>query len=116
METGKISSGSAPLVAGFGPSKPIDILTNPEASASQPRQEGPVQKETLTSAVSGLKEQMQRVQRNLDFSVDDSSGQVVVKVTDVESGKVIRQIPSEEVLKLSEQLEDMRSLTFGTKV
>ncbi len=116
METGKISSGSAPLAAGFGPSKPIDISSNPKASASEPRQEGPVQKETLASAVSGLKEQMQRVQRNLDFSVDDSSGQVVVKVTDVESGKVIRQIPSEEVLKLSERLEDMRSLTFGTKV
>ncbi|WP_312378219.1 flagellar protein FlaG [Pseudomonas oryzihabitans] len=116
METGKISSGSAPFATGFGPSKLSDISTNPEASASESRQEGPVQKEMLASAVSGFKEQMQRVQRNLDFSVDDSSGQVVVKVTDVESGKVIRQIPSEEVLKLSERLEDMRSLTFGTKV
>lgn len=116
METGKISSGSAPLATGFGPSKSIDISSTPKVSAGESHQEGPVQKETLASAVSGLKEQMQRVQRNLDFSVDDSSGQVVVKVTDVESGKVIRQIPSEEVLKLSERLEDMRSLTFGTKV
>jgi len=47
-----------------------------------------------------------------DFSVDDSSGQVVVKVIDGESGKLIRQIPSEELLRLSERLEDMRSLLF----
>ena len=55
---------------------------------------------------------MQDLQRNLDFSVDDSSGQVVVKVMDGESGKLIRQIPSEDLLRLSERLEDMRSLLF----
>ncbi|AKN27455.1 hypothetical protein AB691_2567 [Stutzerimonas stutzeri] len=36
----------------------------------------------------------------------------MVKVIDGESGKLIRQIPSEELLRLSERLEDMRSLLF----
>ncbi|WP_224742790.1 flagellar protein FlaG [Stutzerimonas kunmingensis] len=68
--------------------------------------------ESATSAVERFKSIVQDLQRNLDFSVDDSSGQVVVKVMDGESGKLIRQIPSEDLLRLSERLEDMRSLLF----
>lgn len=40
-------------------------------------------------------------QRNLEFSVDTDSGRDVVKVLDGESGDVIRQFPSEDVLKLA---------------
>ena len=68
--------------------------------------------EHATSAVEKFKTLVQDLQRNLDFSVDDSSGQVVVKVMDGDSGKLIRQIPSEDLLRLSERLEDMRSLLF----
>jgi len=71
--------------------------------------------ETANSAAQAFKSFVQDIQRNLDFSVDDSSGQVVVKVIDGESGKLIRQIPSEELLRLSERLEDMRSLLFKTQ-
>ncbi|MCQ4277973.1 flagellar protein FlaG [Pseudomonas stutzeri] len=68
--------------------------------------------ENAHSAVERFQSLVQDLQRNLDFSVDDSSGQVVVKVMDGESGKLIRQIPSEDLLRLSERLEDMRSLLF----
>ncbi len=68
--------------------------------------------ESAQSAVEQFKAFVQDIQRNLDFSVDDSTGQVVVKVMDGDSGKLIRQIPSEELLRLSERLEDMRSLLF----
>jgi flagellar protein FlaG len=39
----------------------------------------------------------------------------MVKVTDAESGEVIRQIPSEEALKLAESLAEARSLLFEAK-
>ncbi|AWL02463.1 flagellin [Stutzerimonas stutzeri] len=64
------------------------------------------------SAAEAFKSFVQDIQRNLDFSVDDSTGQVVVKVIDGDSGKLVRQIPSEELLRLSERLDDMRSLLF----
>ena len=59
--------------------------------------------------------QVQSLQRNLDFSVDDSTGQVVVRVVDGDSGKVVRQIPSEDILRLAERLDEMRSLLFEAK-
>jgi len=58
---------------------------------------------------------MQDIQRDLSFSVDDSTGDVVVRVIDGESGKIVRQIPSEEILRLTERLDEMRSLLFEAK-
>lgn len=75
----------------------------------------PLARESLDSAVASISSFVQSVQRNLDFSIDESSGEVVVKVTDRDSGEVIRQLPSEEALRLSEQLESLRSLMFETR-
>jgi flagellar protein FlaG len=38
-----------------------------------------------------------------------------VQVIDGDSGKVVRQIPSEEILRLTERLDEMRSLLFEAK-
>jgi flagellar protein FlaG len=71
--------------------------------------------EQIETAVSQLSEFVQNNSRQLNFSVDEGSNKQVVKVTDTESGKVIRQIPSEEVLKLSERLQDLQT-EVGTAV
>ncbi|MEP7702942.1 flagellar protein FlaG [Paraglaciecola sp. 25GB23A] len=63
----------------------------------------------IKAAVEELSSFAKASSRQLAFSVDESSDRPVVKVTDTESGKVIRQIPSEEVLKLSERLRDLQS-------
>jgi flagellar protein FlaG len=69
-------------------------------------------RQPLEEAISGIKQFAQSIQRNLDFALDDSSGRMVVKVTDSVSGDVIRQIPSEDALRLAESLEEARSLLF----
>jgi flagellar protein FlaG len=69
----------------------------------------------IENAVSKLNEFVQSNSRQLDFSVDEGSNKQVVKVTDSESGKIIRQIPSEEVLRLSERLQDFQ-MEVGTAV
>ncbi|WP_312290650.1 flagellar protein FlaG [Stutzerimonas nitrititolerans] len=70
------------------------------------------QKLDVGEAVERIRTQMQTLQRDLNFSVDDSTGQVVVQVLDGDSGKVVRQIPSEDILRLAERLDEMRSLLF----
>ncbi len=66
----------------------------------------------VQQAVNTLQEFTQSIQRNLNFSIDESTGRMVVKVTDSVSGDVIRQLPSEEALRLAESLDEMRSLLF----
>jgi len=55
----------------------------------------------LLDAVGALNTSLRSLQKtNLQFSIDDKSGEPVVKVMDVEKEEVIRQIPPEEVLAL----------------
>ena len=88
--------------------KPMSLVA--VETTKQPQKEVP--RKQLEEAVVALQEFAQAVRRGINFSVDDGSGQVVVKVTDATSGDVIRQIPSEEALQLAENLSDARSLLF----
>ncbi len=63
-----------------------------------------VTKEDLEKAVSHLKDYVQSMKRDMDFSVDDTTGRFVVKVFDSETRELIRQIPSEEMLAISRHL------------
>jgi flagellar protein FlaG len=58
----------------------------------------------LKKAVSQLNDHVQTMQRALLFSVDKGSGTVVVKIIDTESKQVIRQIPTEEALRMAQDL------------
>lgn len=73
-------------------------------------------REQLLTAVADMQEYAQSAQRNLQFSLDDKSQRMVVTVTEASTGKVIRQMPSEEALRLSENLEEIRSVLFSGKV
>ena len=74
----------------------------------------------LKQAVSQLNNFVQNMQRDLQFSIDKESGAMVVKVIDAKSEKVIRQIPSEETLRLArslvEQSDDVAFNIFSSKV
>ena len=66
----------------------------------------------LQSVVSDIQNFVQSVRRDINFQLDDTSGRVVVNVTEAISGNIIRQIPSEEALRLAENLSEIRSLLF----
>jgi len=63
----------------------------------------------IESAVSEISDFLQSTNRQLSFSVDEKSDRQIVKVTDSESGEIIRQIPSEDVLALSERIRELQS-------
>jgi flagellar protein FlaG len=50
---------------------------------------------------------LQFVQRNLQFKVDDSTKELVVKIVDSQSGDVVRQIPSEEMLSFIRRMQEL---------
>ncbi|MFN0317456.1 MAG: flagellar protein FlaG [Burkholderiales bacterium] len=69
----------------------------------------------VTEAVDAINAHLQRVSRNLQFSVDQDSGRVVVKVVDGETDTVIRQMPSEEALAISHALDKLQGLIIEHK-
>ena len=74
----------------------------PEVEAQKVEVE--LSQKALEKVVSQLNDYVQNTQRDVDFSVDDSTGRVVVRVIDSESEQVIRQIPSDEMLAISRHL------------
>lgn len=87
------------------------VEVDAEGHESEP-EEAAQSREPVEDAVIAIQGFVQSIRRDLNFSLDDSSGRVVVKVTDGASGEVIRQLPSEEALRLAESLEEVRSLLF----
>lgn len=53
--------------------------------------------------------------QGLKFSVDEETGQQIITVIDLESGEIIRQIPQDEVLNFSRQLEQRKGLMLSIK-
>ncbi|MCX7147385.1 MAG: flagellar protein FlaG [Sulfuritalea sp.] len=60
----------------------------------------------LQSAVGALNRAMQLSGRNLEFSVDPSTKKAVVQVMDAQTGELIRQIPSREVLAIAQSIDE----------
>ena len=57
--------------------------------------------EKTSQAVAKLNEILKDRERDLEFSVDDTTGRTILKVIHAESGEVIRQIPPEELLNIA---------------
>jgi len=51
-----------------------------------------------------------KVNSEVQFSIDDSSGQSVIKVVDTETHKVLRQFPSEQALEIGKDLQNKKGL------
>ncbi|WP_211242660.1 flagellar protein FlaG [Halopseudomonas bauzanensis] len=73
-------------------------------------------REQVLTAVAEMQDYVQAAGRNIQFQVDDDSGRMVVKVTEASTGDVIRQMPSEEALRLAENLSEIRSVLFSGEV
>ena len=106
---------SYPAIAPKSQSAPVDQANRPKVEAVDKAATEP-KREELEKAVTDIREFVQASQRKLDFSIDDSTGRVVVKVIATESGDVIRQIPSETALKLAQSLSQASSVLFDDKV
>jgi flagellar protein FlaG len=62
-----------------------------------------------------LNKEISRVSQSLRFSVDQQTGKTVIKVLDSSTDEVIRQIPSEEALNISQALDRLQGLLLKGK-
>jgi flagellar protein FlaG len=71
--------------------------------------------ENLQEKVAQLNDYMQSLNRQLQFKVDDRSGDTVITVIDSETEEVVRQIPSKEVLEIRGAIAEYRGMLVETK-
>ncbi len=106
--------GSANKPAGMYP-----VATSPSALTGlkvvdkvENKQAAPVDKDTLAGAVQKLNEYVAPALQTIEFSLDQESKRMIVKVVDTATQKVLRQIPNEEVMAMSRTLDKLQGLVI----
>ncbi len=102
------AQGGAPQAAAQSPASAVQIQPLPgQTSQAQAVPE----RAQVEMAVAKVKVQIQAISDNsLDFSIDDNSGKTIVRVTDKESGELIRQIPSQEMLEIARSIDRLQGM------
>ncbi|WP_447927615.1 flagellar protein FlaG [Vreelandella sp. EE27] len=65
-----------------------------------------VSREELEEPIARLNEALR--DRGVEFEVSEEASRIIARVIDRETGDVIRQIPSEEVLEVAKRIEEMK--------
>lgn len=64
----------------------------------------------VQQAITAIREALRPVSNSLEFSVDNGSGKTIVRVMDLETRQLIRQIPSQEIVEIARVLERLEGL------
>lgn len=83
----------------------------PQGIAAEPaKADFPVTESGVNQAIAELNSYIQNEQRDLMFSLDEGTGDMIVRVIDRSSGDLIRQIPHEVVLDLAAKARENEPL------
>lgn len=70
----------------------------------------------MTELVADVQENLNMVYDvDLQFSVHEASGELIVTVIDASTGEVIREVPPSEILELASKIEEMIGLIFDQR-
>ena len=91
---------------------PLDIFGSDQQNGASSQRKSYLSEKELAAAVQELNAAMKVVNTNLSFSIDSITKQTVVTVTDAQTHEVIRQIPTEEMLKVSDRIAELLGVMF----
>lgn len=72
-------------------------------------------RQQLNETVKNLNSQMESLETNISFGFNDKIESMYVSVLERSSGQLIRKIPSEEAMKLSEHFQEIIGMIFDKK-
>lgn len=70
----------------------------------------------LDEAIARLNEMLKNSNRNLAFSRDEALNTTVITVKNTNSGEVVRQIPSEVVLRVAHSIDELKGMLHNEKI
>ena len=85
------------------------------ASQESAADDAPANPQALQEIADRLTQAIGMTGQQVQFSVDDATGKTVLRVTDAESGAVLRQIPGDEALSLARILDRMQGVLIRQK-
>lgn len=104
----KIERISAAAVAATG--TPEKTAEEQRTALKKRRQED----EQVRAVAEQLNKLMDSTSTKLSFQVDRSLKKTIIKVVDAQTNQVIRQIPSEDALKMAQNVQQMMGILYDT--
>jgi flagellar protein FlaG len=83
----------------------------PEYRPSQPSTSATTAQ--VTAAVDRANKSMQSIESTVQFEMDPDSKVMVIKIVDSSDQKVLRQMPTEEMLRIASSLDQMQGLLLS---
>ena len=75
----------------------------------------PAVRAELQEAVGAANERLLQRGQKLDIGVDEESGTIVIRVSDQKTGEMIRQMPSEEALRITRSIDRLTGILVDQK-
>jgi flagellar protein FlaG len=98
------------------PPPKVESKDPPTAKSEQDGSQGSgggAQKQAVTDVANALNSVSKAIDRDLQFSVDEETGRIVIKVTNSATGEVIRVIPPEDIAKTRDGFGSLVGLLFS---
>jgi flagellar protein FlaG len=97
-------------------SKPVQAPQAPTIANETPKASGKVASEQDTlAAAKTVADALKSQNLNMQFSKDSDTGKTVFQIVDSETKKVIRQVPSEEIIEISKSIDKMQGFLLNQK-
>jgi len=80
-----------------------NVASSPVNQVAAPRQAG--SPDPLDEAINNINKSLNAGGQGVEFSIDDDSKRLVVKVVDKDTHEVLRQMPSREALEIAKALD-----------
>lgn len=104
-------------------SQVTEVGKNPQAvpnvkvrEQTSPDQKKETAVKDVTQAVNDINNAFNSMNISRQFVIDKDLGEVIVKIMDTAKKEVIRQIPSEDAIRLSKNIREMVGLLFDSKL
>lgn len=81
-----------------------------KAAANGTAEDGKEPSIALDAAVARLTEALRTASVSIQFEIDSTSHRVITKVMDKSTGEMIRQIPTEELVRISDAMSQLQGL------
>jgi flagellar protein FlaG len=100
-----------------------DANAKPETSVAKVKLQAPEKvdlgfnpqemRENIQEAIDRLNQQLKANGRDLSFQMDEEIDRPIITVRNIETGEVVRQIPSEEIIRMAHSIEEGKGLLFN---
>ena len=116
--SGAMQSGGSPQVIAQPKRSDAEVVSQVASTVIKPSNvdaSSQPTREVVAKAAADIQQFVQSMGRNLSFSVDETTGYNVVRVVNPNTGELVRQLPSEELLKIARDFQRLNNVLVSQR-